>query len=465
MTLNGQMSTESEYDVICIGAGPAGEALAGALKGGDLSVAFIESNLVGGECPYWGCIPSKTLLRSAEVLAEADRAGVLAASTVEYTIDYPKIYRRAYEMAREEDDTKSTAGLESTGATLLRGAGRLVGPREVEVDGSRLVARRAVVIASGTRPLVPPIEGLDAVEYWTNRQAVLAPERPERLVVLGAGAVGVELTQAFARFGTEVHLVETTRYPLPLEEPGVGKFIQENVLVPDGVRIHCGSRAVRVSQSGAEISVTLDSGEVVTGDRLLVATGRQANLDGFDLAAAGVSTTKRGFVQVDPSTLEAADGVFAIGDINGIGGFTHLSDYHGRLLGRRLRGGTQVANHVAVPRVTFIDPEVASAGLTEAQARETGLRVRVANLDDVYNGTARGYIHGEPGGLIKIVADADRGVVIGATLVGPRSGEMVHELVLAIRAEIPLDTLADVVHGFPTFSRALQQLFEELNAG
>ncbi|MFN2463665.1 MAG: NAD(P)/FAD-dependent oxidoreductase [Candidatus Dormibacteria bacterium] len=457
------MPRDTEYDVICIGAGPAGEALAGALKGGNLSVAVVEANLVGGECAYWGCIPSKTLLRSAEVLAEADRARVLAASKVEYTVDYPRIHQRTYEMARKEDDSKSTAGLESTGVTLLRGTGALVGPGLVELDGTRLRAARAVVIATGTSPAVPPIEGLDRVSYWTNREAVLAAELPSRLVVLGAGAVGVELTQAFARFGTEVHLVETTPYPLPGEEPEVGKFIQEKVLVPEGVRVHCGVRAVSVAQQGREISVTLDSGEVVSGDRLLVATGRSPNLDGFDLQAAGVSLTDRGFVRVDQETLEAAPNVYAIGDINGIGGFTHLSDYHGRLLGRRLRGGDQPANHTAIPRVTFIDPEVASVGVSEAQARAAGIDVRVALLADVFNGTARGYIHGEPGGLIKLVADGQRGVLVGASLVGPRSGEMVHELVVAIRAQVPIAVLADVVHGFPTFSRALQELFKQLD--
>lgn len=451
-----------DYDVICIGAGPAGEALAGSLKGSDLSLLVIESNLVGGECPYWGCIPSKTLLRSAEVLAEAARATRLAASKVEVTVDYPKIYRRTFEMARQEDDAKSAGALASTGATLLRGAGKLVGPREVEVEGTRLHARHAVVIASGTAPMVPPLEGLGGVEYWTNREAVLAAELPERLIVLGAGAVGIELTQAFARFGSEVHLVESSPYPLPAEEPGVGRFLQEQVLVPDGVHVHCGVRVVGVSQSGREITVTLDSGEVVSADRLLVATGRKPNLDGFDLDAAGVSRTKRGFVQVDAATLQAADGVYAIGDVNGIGGFTHLSDYHGTVLGRALRGAKVTADHTAVPRVTFTDPEVASVGLSEAQARDQGIDVRVAVLDDVYNGTARGYIHGEPGGLMKVVADAHRGVIVGATLVGPRSGEILGELTLAIRARTPLELMADVIHPFPTFSRALQGLLADL---
>jgi pyruvate/2-oxoglutarate dehydrogenase complex dihydrolipoamide dehydrogenase (E3) component len=456
------MSQEREFDVICIGAGPAGEALASTLKGGDLSLAVVESNLVGGECPYWGCIPSKTLLRSAEVLAEADRAMTLAASRVEYTVDYPRIYRRTFEMAREEDDSKSAEQLEGTGATLVRGAGRLVDRTHVDVDGARLRARQAVVIATGTAPLVPPIEGLASVEFWTNREAVLAADQPERLIVLGAGAVGVELTQAFTRFGTMVHLIETTEFPLPLEEPEVGRFIQEKVLVPAGVQVHCGSRAVRASQSGAEISVTLDSGDVVTGDRLLVATGRRPNLDGLNLDAAGAGKSARGFLQVDAGTLLAAEGVYGIGDINGIGGFTHLSDYHGRIVGRGLRGDKVRANHVAVPRVTFTDPEVGSVGISEAEARRQGIRVRVAGIEDVYNGTARGYIHGEPGGLIKVIADADRQVVVGATLVGPRSGEILHELVLAIRAEVALTTLADVIHAFPTFSRALQGLAAEL---
>ncbi|MGI8607611.1 MAG: dihydrolipoyl dehydrogenase family protein [Candidatus Dormibacteria bacterium] len=455
------MSEDREFDVICIGAGPAGEALAGELKGGALSLAVIESNLVGGECPYWGCMPSKTLLRSAEVLSETGRARELAASEVTYKVDYAKVYERAFMMARELDDTKSTEGLEKTGATLFRGAGKMVSAGQAEIEGTRLTARRAVVIATGTSPLVPPIEGLSSVQFWTNREAVLAAEQPLRLVVLGAGAVGMELAQVYARLGTQVHLVESTRYPLPLEDEDAGKYLQE-VLLKDGIKVHCGARAVSVSQTGREISVTLDSGEVVTGDRLLVATGRKPNLDGLDLDAVGASRTKRGFISVDPATLQAADGVYAIGDINGIGGFTHLSNYHGKVLGRALRGRQVTANHVAVPRVTFTDPEVASVGLSEAQAREQGIDVKIGSIPDTLNMTSRGYIHGEPGGLVKLVGDRQRGVLVGATLVGPTAGEMIHEMAVAIRAEVPLDTLADTIHAFPTFSRDFESVFDEM---
>jgi pyruvate/2-oxoglutarate dehydrogenase complex dihydrolipoamide dehydrogenase (E3) component len=455
------MSEEHEFDIVCIGAGPAGEALCGELAGGDMSFAAIESNLVGGECPYWGCIPSKTLLRAAEVLAEANRAQVFAASEISYKVDYEKVYRRAMEMVRGLDDTKSTQGLEKTGAKLFRGAGRLTGPGQVEVDGTRLTARRAVVIATGTAPLVPPIEGLSGVEYWTNREAVLAAEQPARLVVLGAGAVGVELAQVYVRLGSEVHIIESTEFPLPLEEREAGKYLQES-LVRDGVHVHCGAKAVKVSQAGKEISVTLDSGEVVTGDRLLVATGRKPNLDGIDLEACGLARSKRGFVQVDGATLEAGPGFYAIGDINGIGGFTHLSTYHGQVLGRALRGQKVTANHVAVPRVTFTDPEVASVGLSEAQAREKGIDVKTGGIPDTLNMTTRGYIHGEPGGMVKLVADRQRGVLVGATIVGPTAGEMIHEMTVAIRGGVPLATLADTIHAFPTFSRDNQAVFQDL---
>jgi pyruvate/2-oxoglutarate dehydrogenase complex dihydrolipoamide dehydrogenase (E3) component len=448
---------ERQFDVICIGAGPCGEAVATELAGAGQSLAVIEEHLVGGECPYWGCIPSKTMIRSAEVLAEARRARELAVSRIDWELDFPKVARRVSWMARDLDDTRPARAIEEH-ATLLRGHGALVGPRRVEVDGLALTARRGVVVCTGTSPFIPPIPGLDAVEPWTNREAVLAKELPGSLVVLGGGAVGVELAQAFARFGTRVTVVEGAPRPVAAEEPEAGELLRRH-LEADGVRVLTGARAHEVRREGAGVCLLLEGAEPVTGDRLLVATGRRPNLDGFDLAAAEARATARGWVEVDRGTLVAADGIWAGGDVNGIGGFTHLAHYHGTLIGRALRGRGRPANHDAVPRVTFTDPEIGSVGLTEAQARERGIDVRVVAVDAA--DAARGWIHGFKGGLVKVVVDAARGVLVGATIVSPRAGEMVAELTLAVRAQVPMGVIADTIHAFPTFSRVLQGVLDE----
>jgi pyruvate/2-oxoglutarate dehydrogenase complex dihydrolipoamide dehydrogenase (E3) component len=448
-----------EFDVICIGAGPAGEALTSALKGSGLTLAVIESNLVGGECAYWGCMPSKTLLRSAETLTEAGRARELAASSVEYTVDYPKIHKRTSWMARDLNDANALKALEDQGARVIRGQARLTGARSVEVDGTTLTARRAMVIATGTSPAIPPIRGIENVDVWTNREAVLSPDLPHILAVIGAGAVGVEIGQAFRRFGSQVHMFESTSHVLPPEEPEAGNYLQER-LVAEGVKVSCSAEIVEVEQMGELMRVPLKDGSAVECDHILVATGRKPNLEGFDLAAAGIETTERGWIKVDPQTLLAAEGIYAAGDVNGLGGFTHLSHYHGTWIGRMLRGEQLVLNHTAIPRVTFTDPEVASVGLTEAQARAQGIDVKLATAD--VGNTARGYIHGEPGGLIKLVADGERQVLVGATIVSPRAGEMISELALAMRAELPITLLQDLVHPFPTFSRVLQGVIADL---
>jgi len=447
------------FDVICIGAGTAGEALTDELKGSGLSLAVIEKRLVGGECPYWGCIPSKTLLRSAETLAEAGRARELAASRVEWEVDFAKISKRTHWMARDLDDTNAAKAIEANGARLIRGQGRLTGDRTVEVDGRRFEAKKAVVVASGGEPSVPQIPGVDSVGFWTNREAVMATELPESLLVLGSGAVGIELAQAFARFGTKVHVVEALDRLLPAEEPEVGEILAES-FKREGIAFSTSARVARVDKTVQGVRAVFASGEQLTAHRLLVATGRRANLDGFDLGAAGVSITERGWLKVDPETLQAGDGIWGAGDITGIGAFTHLSWYHGGLVGRALKGERIRANHSAIPRVTFTDPEVGSVGLSEAQAREQFRNVRTVS-QDAHN-TARGYIHGEFSGTIKLVAAADRGVLVGATVVSPRAGEIVSELALAVRAEIPLEILADLMHPFPTFSRALQGMFPQL---
>jgi pyruvate/2-oxoglutarate dehydrogenase complex dihydrolipoamide dehydrogenase (E3) component len=452
----------TEFDIICIGAGQAGEALTGALEGSGLSLAVIEKERVGGECAYWGCIPSKTQIRSAETLAEAGRARQLAASRVEWDVDFQKVVNRVHYMTRNLDDTGAAKALEDQGARLYRGEGHLVGPRAVTINSDRLTARRAVVIATGTTTSVPPIPGLDGLPYWTNREAVQARELPTSLVIIGTGAVGVELGQAFARLGTKVHMIEAMERVVALEEPEAGHYLGER-LTAEGIAITTSARVSAVERTPIGVRVQLQSGQPIEGERLLIAAGRRPNTQGFDLPAAGITTTPRGFIQVDPKTLRAADGIFAVGDINGIAGFTHLSRYHGTLVGRSLRGEVNtVADHSAIPRVTFTDPEIGSVGLTQKQAEERGIRVEVAVAD--VSQTARGAIHGEPGGCLKLVADADRGILVGATIVSPRAGEMVSELSLAVKLRIPIATMADLVHPFPSFSRVLQGMFDELRA-
>jgi pyruvate/2-oxoglutarate dehydrogenase complex dihydrolipoamide dehydrogenase (E3) component len=455
-----------EFDVVCLGAGVAGEAIAEGLQGSGLTLAVVERELVGGECPYWGCVPSKTLLRSGETLIEADRARLLAASRVEWTADFPKVSKRVRWMARDLDDSRPAAALEATGAMLVRGEGRVTDPRTVEVGGERLIARRAVVIANGSTAVIPSIPGLDTVEFWTNRQATIPTQLPASLAILGGGAIGVELGQAFARLGARVTLIEAGPKFLGLEEPEAGAALRPH-LEADGITLMVGDPCVAVekqptapSVSPSAVIVHLKSGAVVSADRLLVATGRRPNVDAW--RAAGLDETARGWLKVDPATLEARPGVFGAGDVTGLGGFTHLAYYHGQVIARRLRGIDARADHTAVPRVTFTDPEVASVGQSEAAARASGIDVVVATADPAE--TARGYIHDFHGGALKLVADRERGVLIGATLVTPRAGEILGELVLAIKLRSPLATLADVIHPFPAFNRVLGASLQELAA-
>ncbi|HKQ96846.1 MAG TPA: NAD(P)/FAD-dependent oxidoreductase [Candidatus Polarisedimenticolia bacterium] len=455
-----------EFDVVCLGGGVAGEAIADGLKDSGLTLAVVERELVGGECPYWGCIPSKTLLRSSETLSEADRARTLAASRVDWTVDFPKVSKRVLWMARDLDDTRPAAAMQATGARLFRGEGTMPDPRTVVVGDERLVARKAVVIANGSTAVIPPIPGLDAVEYWTNRQAAIPRELPATLAILGGGAIGVELGQAFARLGSKVTVIEAGAKFLHLEEPEAGAALRPH-LEADGISILLGDSCVGIEKETAAagrppsaVVIRLKSGATVAADRLLVATGRRPNAEAWN--AAGLTQTDRGWLKVDPATLEARPGVFGAGDVTGLGGFTHVAYYHGQVIARRLRGIDARADHAAVPRVTFTDPEVASVGLTEAAARARGIDVVVSVADPAE--TARGYIHDFKGGSLKLVGDRGRGVLIGATVVSPRAGEILGELVLAIKLRTPLRTLADVIHPFPAFNRVLGASLEELAA-
>jgi pyruvate/2-oxoglutarate dehydrogenase complex dihydrolipoamide dehydrogenase (E3) component len=446
-----------EFDVVCLGGGVAGEAIAAGLQGSGLTLAVVERELVGGECPYWGCIPSKTLLRSGETLSEADRARLLAASRVDWDVDFPKISKRVLWIARDLDDSRPAAAMEATGAKLFRGTGKLMDLHTVEVGGEQLIARQSVVIANGSTAAIPPIPGLDKVEFWTNRQAAIPRELPSSLAVLGGGAIGVELGQAFARIGTKVTIIEAGPTFLGLEEPEAGAALRPH-LEADGITLMIGDASVAIEKSDSGVMVHLKSGAIVSADRLLVATGRRANFEAW--RESGLTSTERGWLKVDPATLEAHAGVFAAGDVTGLGGFTHLAYYHGQVVARRLRGEDARADHTAVPRVTFTDPEVASVGLSEAAAQAKDIDVIVATTDPAE--TARGYIHDFHGGTLKLVADRQRGVLVGATMVTPRAGEILGELVLAIKAGTPLRTLADVIHPFPAFNRVLGAALGEL---
>jgi len=453
-----------EFDVVCLGGGVAGEAIAAGLQDSGLTLAVVERELVGGECPYWGCMPSKTLLRSGETLSEADRARALAASRVEWTVDFPKVSKRVLWMARDLDDSRPAAAMEATGARLFRGEGTLTDARTVAVGNEQLIARRAVVIANGSTAAIPPIPGLDTVEFWTNRQATIPRELPDSLAILGGGAIGIELGQAFARLGSHVTVIEAEPTFLAHEEPEAGAALRPH-LEADGITLMIGDPCVAVESQSTEPSrqhsavlVHLKSGTVVSADRLLVATGRRPNAEAW--RAAGLAQTERGWLKVDPATLQARPGIFGAGDVTGLGGFTHLAYYHGQVVARRLRGMDARADHAAVPRVTFTDPEIASVGVSEAAARANGIDVVIATTDPAES--ARGQIHDFHGGALKLVGDRQRGALIGATLVTPRAGEILGELVLAIKVGTPLQTLADVIHPFPSFNRVLGKILGEL---
>jgi pyruvate/2-oxoglutarate dehydrogenase complex dihydrolipoamide dehydrogenase (E3) component len=369
-------------------------------------------------------------------------------------------------MARDLDDSKPAAALERTGATLVRGAGRLADAQTVVVGAERLVARRAVVIANGSTAVVPSIPGLDGVDVWTNREAAIPRARPSSLAILGGGAIGVELGQAFARLGSKVTIVESGPRILAHEEPEAGEALAAH-LEADGITVTIADPCVAVERQsraqalrGPEVDIHLKSGAVIAADRLLVATGRRANQEAW--LGAGLPRTDRGWLRVDPATLEAAPGVYGAGDVTGLGGFTHLAHYHGQVIARRLRGLDARADHSAVPRVTYTDPEIAAVGLSEAAARAKGIDIVVASADP--GETARGFIHDFHRGLVKLIGDRARGVLVGATIVSPRAGEIVGELVLALKLGTPLSTLADVIHPFPAFNRVLGQSLEQLAA-
>ncbi len=447
-------------DLIVIGMGVGGEEVAGRAAEAGMRVLGVERKLVGGECPYWGCIPSKMMIRAANALAEARRVELLAGSaTVQPS--WAPVAARVREATANWDDEVAVERLRRKGGTFLRGEARIAGRQAVEVDGERFEARRGIVIATGGEPASPPVDGLDEVGFWTNREAIEATEPPRSLVVLGAGPVGLELAQAFHRFGTEVTLVEVAEHALPAEEPENGAAMGE-VLRAEGMTLHTGvsAKAVRRGEAGGVV-VALSDGGTAEGERLMVATGRRSDLRALGVDAAGMDPAAPA-VAVD-EYLRAAPGVWSVGDVTGKGAFTHMAMYQARIATARILGRDhRPADYSAVPRVTFTDPEVASVGLTEARALQSGHRVRSGVATTA--SSARGWIHG-PGaehGVLKLVADADHDVLLGGSVMGPAAGEVAGLLVLAVRQRVPVAALRELIYPYPTFMRGLEDALRQL---
>ncbi len=452
-----------ETDIVVIGMGPGGEDVAGRLAQAGLHVTGVEAKLVGGECPYWGCVPSKMMIRAAGLLAEARRIpGMAGMSTV--TPDWAPVARRIRDEATDSwDDKVAVDRFTGKGGHFLRGRARITGPREVTVDtagGARVLrTRRGVVIAAGTEPAVPPVPGLAGTPYWTNREAIETEEVPESLIVLGGGAIGAELAQAFARFGARVSVVEALPRLLPADEPEAGDLLA-GVFAREGIAVHTGARAERVGHDGSQFTVTLAGGQTLTAVRLLVATGRRSDLADLGVAAAGLDGAAR-VIEVD-SRMRAADGIWAVGDITGRGAFTHVAMYQaGIAVADILGAGGPGADYRALPRVTFTDPEIGSVGLTEIQAREQGLAVRTG-ITRVPT-SARGWIHKAGNdGFVKLIEDTERGVLAGATSAGPAGGEVLGALVVAIHGQVPVARLRDMIYAYPTFHRAIEDALHDL---
>lgn len=459
-----------EFDVIVIGAGPPGENAAGRARENDLTAAIVEERLVGGECSFYGCVPSKTMIRPGDVLAAARRVPG-AAEAVTGTLDVEAALAQRDYMTSSWSDHTQTPWLDEVGIELFRGHGRLAGERAVEVDmvdGSgirRLTARVAVVMANGTTPAVPPIDGLDGAHAWDNRDATAAKEIPRRLLVLGGGPIGCELAQAFRRLGSEeVTLVGSGRL-LARDEPFAGDEVRE-AFEAEGITVILDSKMTAVRREGPDRPVTgvLEDRREIEADELLVAVGRRPNTQDVGLDTVGLGHLAGRYLDVDDRLrVKGSDGdwLYSVGDVNGLALLTHMGKYQGRIVGDVIAGKDvrDVADHGIVPRVTFTDPQVAAVGLTEAEARERGIDVRTVTYGT--GGVAGAYTRGNDiKGTSFLVVDERRRTIVGATFTGPDVQEIVHAATVAIAGEVTLDRLWHAVPSFPTVSEVWLRLLE-----